>query len=441
MKIPQSSNMKSFLPVFMLMILISSCKHSERSAEFKGSALQNYCVQKLTDVVVYDIFSPPVASRIYSYANLAYYEALRAGFPETNSLIKEMKGFGQLDAVSNAEEYDFELSATVAFMKVAQKLVFSKDSLKKAEQELMKAFNTLQKSVYERSVLWGESVAGIILERAAKDNYSITRSMPRFSAFNEMGIWKQTPPDYADALEPHWKMISPLLMDSASQFKPPPPYPYDMEKSSPYYKELTEVYEISKKITGEMDTIAVFWDDNPFVSQHIGHLTYANKKMTPVGHWMGITAILCREAKKDGISTAFTFAITSAAIFDGFISCWDEKFRSKTTRPITVIREQLESEWNSLLQTPPFPEYTSGHSVISAAASTVLTRIFGEGFAFKDNTEMEYLGLERNFKSIEEASDEAGISRLYGGIHFRSAIDNGKGQGIKIGQLYNKLIR
>jgi hypothetical protein len=422
-------------------MLISSCKQEERSDEFKGTALQIYCVQKLTDVIVYDIFSPPVASRIYGYANLAYYEALRPGFPGTISLIKEMNGFGQLDSISNGKQYDFELSATVAFMKVAQKLVFSKDSLKKAEKELMKAFNTMQKPVYERSVLWGESVARIILERAAKDNYSITRSMPRFSAFKEKGIWIQTPPDYADALEPYWKMISPLLMDSASQFKPPPPYPYNMEKSSPYYKELMEVYETSKKISGEMDTIAIFWDDNPFVSQHIGHLTYANKKMTPVGHWMGITSILCKEAKKDGISTARAFAITSAAIFDGFISCWDEKFRSKTLRPITVIREQLESEWNSLLQTPPFPEYTSGHSVISAAAATVLTRIFGEGFAFKDSSEMEYLGLKRSFKSIEEASDEAGISRLYGGIHFRSAIDNGKGQGIKIGELYNRLIR
>jgi hypothetical protein len=97
----------------------------------------------------------------------------------------------------------------------------------------------------------------------------------------------------------------------------------------------------------------------------------------------------------------------------------------------------MESEWNALLQTPPFPEYTSGHSVISAAAATVLTNQFGKNYAFRDTTEKQYLGMERSFASIEEASNEAGISRLYGGIHFRSAIKQGKEQGEKIGALYN----
>ena len=139
--------------------------------------------------------------------------------------------------------------------------------------------------------------------------------------------------------------------------------------------------------------------------------------------------------------TAKVFALTSSAIFDAFIACWDEKYRSKMVRPITVIREHLESEWNAFLQTPPFPEYTSGHSVISAAASTVLSKVFGNSFAFNDTTELQYLGMKRSFNSIEAASDEAGISRLYGGIHYRSAINNGKDQGKQVGSLYNQLIK
>jgi hypothetical protein len=324
-------------------------------------------------------------------------------------------------------------------MKVAKALVFSKDSINKAQEKLLTQFKSIDKSIYQRSFSFGDSIGSIVLQRAGTDNYKLTRGMPRYSVFKEKGKWLQTPPDYADAIEPYWYMIKPLLMDSASQFGPPPPPPYDLNKSSVYYKELKEVYDVSKQLTKEQDTIAHYWDDNPFVSEHKGHLTYANKKTTPVGHWMGIVAILSGTDNKDEILTARAYALSSSAVFDAFISCWDEKFRSKTIRPISVIRETLESEWNALLQTPPFPEYTSGHSVISASAATVLTKQFGENRAFHDTTELQYLGMQRSFTSIEAASDEAGISRLYGGIHFRSAIEKGKEQGKKIGYLYNNI--
>jgi hypothetical protein len=414
----------------LILVLLAGCRQPEEKTTFNGTSLQHYCVDQLTNAIVYDIFSPPVASRIYSYANLAYYEALRPGYPGAGSIIEKMHGFGTLNAPAR-EAHEYRLAGAIAFMKVAQKLVFSRDSLILAEKKIIDAFRHLDNQVLENSTRWGESVAAVILERASKDNYSITRSMPKFSVFNQEGIWKQTPPDYADATEPHWKRIRPLRMDSASQCSPTPPPAYSLDSSSQYYRELMEVYATSQKISG----------DNPFVTEHRGHLTYANKKITPVGHWMGITRILCVQAKKDDLATAEAYALTSSAIFDGFISCWDEKFRSQTVRPITVIREHISPEWNSLLQTPPFPEYTSGHSVISAAASTVLTRIFGEGFAFHDSSELEYLGLERSFPSIEAAADEAGISRLYGGIHYRSAIDNGKKQGMQVGLLYTALIR
>ena len=133
--------------------------------------------------------------------------------------------------------------------------------------------------------------------------------------------------------------------------------------------------------------------------------------------------------------------MTAAAIFDGFIACWEEKYRSNMVRPVTVIRERFESEWSPLLQTPSFPEYTSGHSVITSAAATVLTDIFGKERSFTDTTEVKYLGMHRSFSSIEAAADEAGISRLYGGIHFRSAIVNGKEQGRKVGRLFTPLLK
>lgn len=416
------------------------CNQTKKNNALKEAALQHYCVQKLTDVIVYDIFTPPVASRIYVYANLAYYEALKPMNSKANSIISSLKGFKSLPTTEAGKIYNYRLSAATAFMKVAKALVFSKDSIANAEKTIQLEFNELDKEVYNRSIAWGEQVASTILKRADEDNYKVTRGMPRYSVFNEKGKWIQTPPDYAEATEPYWKLIKPLKMDSAAQFKPAAAPAYNLEKNSQYYKELMEVYNISKQLTKTEDTIAHYWDDNPFVSEHVGHLTYANKKTTPVGHWMGIIAILSRQSNLDDMATAKTYAFSSCAIFDAFISCWEEKFRSRTVRPITVIREHIEPEWNAFLQTPSFPEYTSGHSVVSAAASTVLTHLFGNNKAFHDTTELQYLGLQRSFKSIEQASDEAGISRLYGGIHYRSAIVNGKWQGNEVGKLFIPLM-
>jgi membrane-associated phospholipid phosphatase len=282
-------------------------------------------------------------------------------------------------------------------------------------------------------------VAATILARASKDGYKITRGMPKFSVLKETGIWQQTPPDYEEAIEPNWRYIKPMLLDSASQFKPARPPAFSMQPNSPYYKEVQELFAMSNTLTAEQKLIAKYWDDNPFVSEHKGHLTYATKKTTPVGHWMGIIAILSSQTKKDELETAKAFALASMAIFDGFISTWEEKFTSKTVRPVTVIREYLNSEWNPYLQTPPFPEYTSGHSVISAAAATVLSTVFGRNTSFTDTTELKYLGLKRTFSSIEAAANEVSMSRMYGGIHYRAAVENGQKQGREIGSYYNNV--
>ncbi|NBO58971.1 MAG: phosphatase PAP2 family protein, partial [Chitinophagia bacterium] len=434
----RNKNIFFAISVFLSIWLIAGCNQDQQQKRLKGPALQHYLVGKLTDAIIYDIYSPPVASRLYAYTNLAYYEATRPAYSSA-SIINQLNGFEQLKEVPEPKGFHPELAGIIAFTAVAKKLIFSKDSISSVEKDLLEDYENIDKTIAENSINWGNKVASVILDRAAKDNYKITRGLPRYSVFEKDGKWQQTPPDYSDATEPHWRKIIPLLMDSAAQFKPTPPPPYNLTKGSQYYNELMELYETSKKLTPAQDTIAKYWDDNPFVTQHQGHLTFANKKTTPVGHWMGIIEILCNSANKDAIMTAKSYAIASAAIFDGFISCWDEKFRSITARPVTVIRKNIESEWSPLLQTPPFPEYTSGHSVISGAASTVLIHQFGTGFAFHDTTELKYLGMERSFPSIEAATDEIGISRFYGGIHYMSAIRNGKEQGVKIGALYNQL--
>jgi hypothetical protein len=236
-----------------------------------------------------------------------------------------------------------------------------------------------------------------------------------------------------EGIEPHWNKIRPFLIDSATQFVPDPPTPFDMDKESIFYKELIEVYEVGVNLDDEQKEIASFWDCNPYVSHHRGHAMFATKKITPGGHWIGITAIASRQANLDLMKTVETYARVSIALSDAFIVCWDEKWRSILIRPETVINEYLDEDWVPFLQTPPFPEYTSGHSVISTAAAMTLTDLLGENFQFADTTEMEYGLPMREFDSFLGASQEAAVSRLYGGIHYMPAITNGVAQGKEVG--------
>ena len=212
-----------------------------------------------------------------------------------------------------------------------------------------------------------------------------------------------------------------------------------MEKGTDFYKEVKEVYDISNKITKEGDNseeiaIAQFWDCNPYVSVTRGHLMFATKKISPGAHWIGIAKIASKMTNSDFNKTVYAYTKTSIAIADAFISCWDEKYRSNLIRPETLINEHIDENWKPVLQTPPFPEYTSGHSVVSGAAATALTDIFGDDFAFADDTEIAFGLPIRSFASFDQAADEAAISRMYGGIHYRKAVDIGVKQGRDLGK-------
>jgi membrane-associated phospholipid phosphatase len=296
-------------------------------------------------------------------------------------------------------------------------------------------------AIVEQSIAYGEQVAQHILAWAAKDNFLQTRGMPKYTVTSEVGRWVPTPPAYMDAVEPSWFRIRPFALDSSSQFKPKPPHRFDMTKGSPFFQQANEVYETGKNLTTEQRAIAAFWDCNPYVMNVRGHAMFATKKITPGGHWMGIVGIASRKAHADLMRSSEAYARTAIALADGFISAWDEKYRSTVIRPETVINAHLDAGWLPLLQTPPFPEYTSGHSVISTAAATVLTDQFGPAFAFSDSTELEFGLPVRSFTSFEQAASEAAISRLYGGIHYRMAIEEGIRQGRAVGDLVVRKVK
>lgn len=422
-----------------LVLVLASCQKKQEPIEISPEEF-HASVDKVIEVMIHDIFSPPVASRIFAYPNIAAYEIVALKNDSYNSLAGQVTGLESIPKPENEENINYEMAALVAHMDLNKRLIFSEERIESFRDSLYTIWTEKNEPVFMASKQYGLQVANFIGEWMDKDNYKETRTMPKFSMDSEdPSRWQPTPPAYMNGIEPHWEKIRPFAIDSAQQFKPIPPPEFSMEKDSDFYKEVMEVYEVRKSMIGKGDkseeiAIAQFWDCNPYVSVTRGHLMFATKKITPGAHWIGISKIASRKTNADFAKTVYAYTKTSIAIADAFISCWDEKYRSNLIRPETVINEYIDDSWEPVLQTPPFPEYTSGHSVVSGAAAVALTDIFGDDFAFDDDTEVAYGLPVRSFTSFNQAADEAALSRMYGGIHYRAAIVVGIKQGRDLGK-------
>jgi hypothetical protein len=427
---------KYFLFTFIICVTVS-CKEELKDYSTLSNETKHIhkALKVLTDAMIHDIFSPPVASRIYSYSSMAAYEAGRHQDSTYTSLFGQIKHMPTIPAPEAGQGYCWSLAAIVAYNNTARKFIFLEDSVVNFNTKVLKEYQDLglPKDVFDRSVAYGTQVSDVIKKWADGDNYAQTRSFPKFNVTSEEGRWTPTPPAYMDAVEPHWNDIRPYTLDSAAQFKPSPPTPFSKDKKSQFYKEAEEVYLTGKNQTKEQNEIANFWDCNPYKVNVIGHIMHASKKISPGGHWMGITGIASRTAKAGLAKSLASYAIVSIGLMDGFISCWDEKYRSNLIRPESYINSNIDPNWIPTLQTPPFPEYTSGHSVVSGASSTILTSLYGDNFKFSDDTEVDYGLPIKDFPSFDFAAQQASLSRMYGGIHYRPAIENGVKQGQAVG--------
>ena len=441
----RSPRLKSVLVVLLSGALVLGCSKSKEdySKITTDPEFIHRSLKVVTDRIVHDIFSPPVASRIYTYTSVAGYEAIRHTDPELLTLAGQLRGLDSIPQPVEGEEYSYELAAVKAMLQVGRALVFSENEMDKFYNKIMKEFRDsgIPDDVYDRSIDYGTAVADRIVKWSSKDNYKQTRSFPKYSIQRDPATWQPTPPAYMDAVEPHWNKIRPFVIDSAQQFRPAPAIPFSTAKGTPFYKEAQEVYAMGVGLTEQQREIASFWDCNPFVMNVKGHVMFATKKISPGGHWMNITRIACRQSNATAAKSSEAYVRVALSLVDGFISCWDEKYRSNVIRPETYINLYMDENWVPLLQTPPFPEYTSGHSVVSAAASVALTGIFKDNFAFVDSTEVEYGMPVRSFTSFYQAAEEAAISRMYGGIHYRAACDMGKLQGRQLGEFIRAKVK
>jgi hypothetical protein len=383
-------------------------------------------------------YSPPVASRSFAYLGVTAFEAVATGSSDMHSLAGQLNGLKPLPQRETGKIYDEALVLHAAMAFAAQNFFENtgptgQRALASLETKLRTEVSVeLPVDVAVRSEGYGRAVAKHILAWSHDDGGAVIENMGfplQYELTRGAANWvptsfvaqQQTP------LLPNWGKNRTFAMPNGATCELPPPPAYSEDKASEFYKEALEVFEARKNISPEQRAIARFWSDDAMLSP------------TPPGHWISIALQIFERDNVTLDKSVDVLARLGIAEADSFIGCWNSKFQNDLLRPVTYIRRTMDPKWESLLNTPPFPEYPSGHSTQSGAAAVVMTQMFGENFAFKDATH-ERDGIKpRAFPSFWAAAEEAGISRLYGGIHFRAAIERGLEQGRCIGAFTNAL--
>jgi len=433
------STNKTYQLVILICVFIG-CTSAPKKQPVLSPVAINQVITQMTEVMIHDITNPPLAARFFSYACLSGYEVIAQNNPSYKSMHGVLNAYPDLKKSDSIHDYAVSLSAVLAMLETAKKMQPSGKLLDEYEQHFIDSCRTLGYSdaLIENSRRYAIAISKKILAYARSDNYNKISNYPRYAPVEKEGSWFPTPPAYMAAVEPYFKTVRPFVLDSCSQFLAQPPVPFSKDKRSPFYKLMVLNYTNSKQLPVENRAIAAFWDCNPFAVQDNGHLMLGQKKISPGAHWLGITGIACEKSKKSFEETMQIYTVVSVGLMDAFICCWDEKYRSNRIRPETAIRKYIDPNWQPVLQTPPFPEYLSGHSVVSSCSAVILSHYFGDNFSYTDNVEVSYGLPPRHFASFQQAAKEAAISRFYGGIHFMDAIENGLTQGGKVGDLVIK---
>jgi len=434
--------MKRFV-LLLLMSLLASRGFAAPPATRSAAVAYTEALKQLTDVMVTDVIGPCAAARYYAYANLAAYEFVYrqqrpAGYIALTGLLRN---YPLPAALAPTPGVDVDFGTSYILLRMGEEMLPSGYLLEAARDQLIATSRTQRHLTSEQLITTravADSLVKKLLSYAAADGYVKTSGYIRFTPSDKPGQWQPTPPAYSESYEPYWATLRPFLLDSAAQFRPAPPTPYSEQNESAFYRQAREVYDTCRVLTTAQTHIANFWDCNPFFLNQKGHVSFGTKKISPSGHWMGITSLVSVQEKLTLAETVRWHALVGLTMADAFISCWEEKYASNRIRPETYINQHIDQSWRPLLQTPPFPEYTSGHSVMSQAVATVLMALVHRPIPYTDTVEVEFGVPARRFSSFIHAAHEAGISRLYGGIHFRDSIENGMQQGEQIGQFVLK---
>jgi PAP2 superfamily len=389
--------------------------------------------------------SPTYASRAVGYMGLTMYESIVNASTEYQSLVGQVNGLTELPKLEAGKEYNYLISMNAAQAIMLKKLYPNTSTAKKAsidslEKALYTSYAALENpEITKRSVEFGQSIANAIYEYSKTDggdggntrNFEPNYMYPRGMSYWSPPIIGQSPSQLP--LHPYWGKNR-QFAKSSMELPVPKPIPFSMDRNSDYYKQFQRVYDIGRTLTQEQKEIALWWGDDP------------TDTYSPPGHSFNIASIVIRKAKADAVKAAMTYARVGMATADAFVGCWRIKYSYHSERPSTYIRMVIDGTWLPFWPEPPFPAFSSGHATQGAAAATVLTDIYGDKFAFIDNTHSgRPMNMERNvayksrsFNSFMEFADESAMSRLYGQIHTPQDNEIGMQEGKKIGQNINQ---
>jgi hypothetical protein len=376
-------------------------------------------------------YTPPVAARAFAYVGITAHEALASSDRSLVTFAGQVTGLAALPA-PKPSPMDAACVLHAALAGVVRGLFSNTGPTGQRAMDAMDrklgetAMAGIDPTVVDHSLAQGQVIAAHILAWAATDGGAVVENLGFPMAYAPGTRPQDWVPTNLIRLQqapllPGWGQNRPFVLPSTEAVDPGPPPAYGEEPGSPFHAAALEVYETSRALTDEQKLIARFWSDDPMLT------------FTPAGHWISIVIQIASRDALPARQIASTLAKLGVAQADAFIACWATKFRYNLLRPVTYIRHHIDPKWEPLLTTPPFPEFTSGHSTQSGAASTVLTTVFGEGFAFDDETHVDEGLPVRRFPSFAAAAEEAAISRLYGGIHFRFGNEKGLEQGRAVG--------
>ncbi|MDB4917378.1 MAG: hypothetical protein JWM95_5022 [Gemmatimonadetes bacterium] len=417
----------------------------------------------LYGVVRAERVSPPIGSRLFAYASIALYSGLATGEPSMPPLAGAVNGFPVLPPREDGKMYDGTLVAVAAERVVMDSLL--REGLPTTRATVRRLADSLERvriasgseETHARSLDMGRKIGYAIVLYAHGDGFDSTRGRTYVAPVGQ-GMWVNDSPGFtfapqnlsgastfvgldnpanirrsgnasdrelimnrpkrlgsgtlppvnmAGATEPFWGQLRPFVLKSWNECDAAVAPVYGTIPGTPLYDEAKVVYDINKHLTADQKATALFWADNP------------GESGTPTGHWLAIASQMVSEKQLTAAQAARLMTVTSLSLADAFITVWGYKFRMNLIRPRTYIRAVMDSTWEPAISTPPFPEYMSGHSALSAAAATAIAAQLGE-VAFEDSTSIALGHPERKFASFRAAADEAGMSRIYGGIHFPS---------------------
>lgn len=436
-------SISAVISLLLIMTVIESCRKEtpffKTTEQYSAEVANKWFDQIRTLIKATPGYTPPVAARTLGYAGVALYESVVPGMVLYQSLTGQLNDLNNLPKADPNLEYHWPAAANAALAEISRQFFPTAPNANKIEIENLEAELSglyapeAEPEVLERSIAFGKNMAIAISNWSKSDggDQGWTNNFPAdYEPPVGEGFWVPTFPAFQPALQPYWGDNRSFVPDNTLHSQPPTPTAFSTDPVSQFYASALEVYSTVQNLSPEEEIIARYWSDDPGIPG------------TPPGHSFSIATQVLRKEDASLTLAAETYCKLGIAVNDAFISCWKCKYVFNLMRPITYIQENIDPDWVSILVTPPFPEYTSGHSVQSGATATILSEMFGYQYAFTDFTHIgrsDINGSPRSFNSFNDFAAEAAISRLYGGIHYREAIELGIAQGNLIGQHVNAL--